>query len=75
MPIDKLFRAGKISPEEVQRLDRAFALTLKTLHFVDRNDVLCEVVARKVVEVDATGTRDPEEIAERAVRELGVPPY
>jgi len=47
----------------------------ETSDFVDRNDLLFEVVARKVVEVDATGTRDPEEIAKRAVRELGVPPY
>lgn len=73
MPIDRLFKAGKIKPEDLARLDRAFTFTLESLHLVDRNDPICDIVARKVIEIDKSGIRDPEEIAARAARELGIP--
>ena len=73
MPISRLFAEGKINPEDLARLDRAFAITLKSLSLVDRNDPVCEIVARKVVEIDTSGIHDPQEIATRAVKELGVP--
>jgi len=31
MPIDRLVREGKVEPKDVARLDRAFAITLKSL--------------------------------------------
>jgi hypothetical protein len=71
MPINRLFREGKITPEEVERLNRAFTFTLQSLHLVDRNDPICEIVARKVIEIDAAGTHDPKEIASLAVKQLG----
>jgi hypothetical protein len=40
---------------------------------VDRNDPICEIVARKVIEVDVAGTHNPEEIAKLAVKQLGLP--
>jgi hypothetical protein len=73
MPINRLFRDGKIKPEEVERLNRAFAVTLRSLSLVDRDDPVCEIVARKVIEIDAAGTHDPAEIASLAVRQLGIP--
>jgi len=71
MPINRLFRDGKIKPDEVERLNRAFTFTLRSLSLVDRGDPLCEIVARKVIEIDASGTHDPEEIAKTAVSQLG----
>jgi hypothetical protein len=71
MPINRLFREGKIQPDELARLDRAFTFTLRSLYLVDRNDPICDIVARKVIEIDAAGTRDPEEIAKIAAKELG----
>jgi hypothetical protein len=73
MPINRLFRDGKIKPEEVERLNRAFTFTLQRLQLVDRNDPVCDIVARKVLEIDAAGTHDPEEISTLAVKQLGVP--
>lgn len=73
MPINRLFKDGKITPEEFRRLNDAFASTLKSLHLVDRNDPICEIVARKVIEIDTAGIHDPREIANRAVRALGIP--
>jgi hypothetical protein len=40
MPIDRLFRDGKIKAEEVERLNRAFTFALDRLNLVDRNDPL-----------------------------------
>jgi hypothetical protein len=73
MPISRLFKDGKIRPEEFERLDRAFTFTLKSLSLVDRDDPLCEIVARKVIEIDASGTHEPREIAKIAAKEFGIP--
>ena len=62
MPINRLFRDGDFKPEDVERLNRAFAFALSTLGLVDRNDPICEIVAHKVIAIDATGTQDPKEI-------------
>jgi len=72
MPIKRLLVKGKIKPEEFDRLDRAFTFALKSLCLVDRDDPICEIVARKVIQVHANGMRDPKEIAAAVARELGV---
>jgi hypothetical protein len=72
MPINRLVKAGKIKPDDVQRLNRAFALALSSLSLVDRNDPLSEVVAEKIVEIDTAGIHDPDEIARLAVKQLGL---
>jgi len=71
MPIDRLVKAGKVKPEDSERLSRAFALALSYLGLVDRQDPICEIVAQKIVEIDRAGTRDPDEIAKLAVKQLG----
>jgi hypothetical protein len=71
MPINRLFRDGKIKPEDVERLNRAFTFALGELGLVDRNDPLCEIVAYKVIEIDAAGTHDPNEIGMLAAQQLG----
>ena len=73
MPIDRLFRDGKIKAEELDRLNRAFTFTLKSLSLVDRNDPVCDIVAHKVMEIDAAGTHDPVEIAKIVSQHFGIP--
>lgn len=68
MPINRLL--GNASTADAERINRAFVATLKSLQLVDRNDPICEIVARKVIEIDAAGTRDPHAIAKAAAREL-----
>jgi hypothetical protein len=63
MPINRLLKEGKFTPEEVDRLNRAFALALNLLGLVDRNYPICETVAREIIEIDADGTHEPDEIA------------
>jgi hypothetical protein len=71
MPINRLFTDGKVKAES-ERLNRAFALALRALDLVDRNDPIAEIVARKVIEIDEAGMHDPQEIAVLAVKQLGV---
>ena len=71
MPITCLLKEGKFRPEEIERLNRAFALALNFLGLIDRNDPICEIVARKIIEIDRAGTHEPDEIAKLAAAQLG----
>ena len=72
MPIRRLLGEDKCKPEEVAVLTRAFDLALSALYLVDRDDPVCEIVARKVIEIGTNGIHDPREIAEAAVQRLSV---
>ena len=71
MPINRLLK-DKRTPEEIELLNKAFDHALNLLGVVDRNDPFCHMVARKVIEVSATGTSEPREIAENAVVRIGL---
>jgi hypothetical protein len=69
MPINQLVWENKVKPEDAERLNRAFRLALSALHLTDRgDDPICQMIARKVVEIDAD---DPEEIAKLAAKQFG----
>jgi hypothetical protein len=69
MPINRLLKDRR-APEEIELLNKAFNQALYLLGVVDRNDPFCDMVARKVIEVRATGISGPQEIAEIAVRRM-----
>lgn len=71
MPIDRLLERRRIKPEDSERLKQAFNLALSGLRLVDRNDPVCEIVARKIIEIGLDGLRSPQEIAAQAVKQLG----
>ena len=56
----------------IEILPRSFDQALRSLHLVDRNDPLTEMVARKIIEVGASTMHDPREIAKAAVKLLGI---
>jgi hypothetical protein len=53
-------------------LNNAFNHALNLLSVADRDDSLCEMVGRTVIEVSATGNRKPRKIAEVAVALIGL---
>ena len=71
MPINRLLK-GKRTSEEIELLNEAFNHALNLLGVVDRNDPFCDMVARMVIEVRATGISEPQEIAEAAVVRIGL---
>jgi hypothetical protein len=58
--------------QRAELLNKAFNHALNLLGVVDRNDPLCDMVARKVIEVGVTGISKPREIAEMAVARIGL---
>lgn len=60
-----------IGSGEAERFNQAFTRTLRSLNLIDRDDPLCDFIARKIIEIDAAGIHDPKEIAKIAIRQLG----
>jgi hypothetical protein len=71
MPIDRLLKHSALGPEEVGCLKTAYETALRSLSVADRNDPLCEMVAKKIIAIGRTGVRDPALISARAIREIG----
>ena len=71
MPINRMLK-DKRAPEEIELLNKAFNHALNLLGVADRNDPLCDMVARNVIEVGASGLSEPREIAEMAVARIGL---
>ena len=72
MPINRLLAGYQLEPEEVEILTAAFNRALRSLGDVDRNDPLTELIARKIIEIGATGVRDPVEISKIAIKRLSI---
>lgn len=70
MPITPLLVKGEFTPEQRHILELAFRHTLRKLDLVDRNDPVCEIVARKVIEIGSSGASNAVAIAEIAFRQL-----
>jgi hypothetical protein len=71
MPINRLLKGSKLNPDDIELLTVALNLTLHELGLVDRDDFICNIVARKVLEIGTDSTRDPQEIASRALTRIG----
>ena len=71
MPINSLISANaNLTPEQRHILELAFNHTLRKLNLVDRDDPICLIVARKVIEMEASGVRNAVAISEIAFRQL-----
>jgi hypothetical protein len=71
MAIYRLIAMGTFGPDEIKAMAAAYEGALINLK-LDRNDPLTELIARSIVNVTATGERDPETIKERALNALGI---
>jgi hypothetical protein len=72
MAIYRLLQNHPMGPDEIKVLAEAYERTLRKLHLVDRNDPITEMVAKKIVEMGQRGVRDPQQLAELAIKELRV---
>ena len=78
MVIHRLIASGTFDLDEVKAMVAAYESALTDLHLIDRNDPLTEIIARSIVDMAATGGRDPESLdceslKERALNGLGIP--
>ena len=72
MAIYRLIAIGTFGPDEIETMVAAYEGAVTDLELIDRNDPLTELIARSIVNVTATGERDPETIKKRALNALGV---
>jgi hypothetical protein len=70
MLINYLFTGTALTPDQQSVLRLAFDRTLLKLCLVDRNDPLCEIIARKVIEVGASSATSSVAISEIVVRQF-----
>jgi hypothetical protein len=61
-PTRNLIKKVVLDPEAIEPMVAAFKAACQFLQLVDRDDLLTQIVARKVIEVAETGERDPERL-------------
>jgi hypothetical protein len=72
MAIYRLIANGSFGPDEIDAMTAAYEGALIDLRLTDRDDPITELIAKSIVNVTATGERDPVLIKERAINALGV---
>ena len=72
MAIYKLIANGSFGPDEIEVMKVAYEAALVDVGVTDRNDPITELIAKAIVNVTASGERDPNEVMERALNALGV---
>jgi hypothetical protein len=72
MSINRLLVGSNLKPDEIEVLRLAFKQTLRSLSVVDRRDPLAEMVARRVIEIGASGVRDPAVISKIALERFEI---
>ena len=63
---------GSFGPDEIKVMTAAYEGALVDLNVTNRDDPLTELIAKAIVNVTATGERDPILVKERAINALGV---
>jgi hypothetical protein len=72
MAIYRLIANGSFGPDEIKVMTAAYEAALIDLSIANRDDPITELVAKAIVNVVATGERDPTVTKERALNALGV---
>jgi hypothetical protein len=66
--IRRLLKGSNLAPEEIDRLTMAYEQALRSLHLVDQDDPVAEIVAKKIIAIGATGV--PAEMSKIVVEQL-----
>ena len=72
MAIYKLIANGAFGPDEIEVMKAAYEAALLDVGVADRDDPITELIAKAIVNVTASGERNPKEVMERALNALGV---
>jgi hypothetical protein len=72
MRIDQLLNGGSFGPAQREILRSAFHRTLCILNLADNDGPICDLVARKILEIGSDSPKTPAAISNIAIRELGV---
>ena len=70
MPISRLLANIQLTTEQRHVLELAFNSALRKLELVDRDDPICAIVAKRMVDLHNRGVTDAVTLSELTVREL-----
>jgi len=70
--IYKLIANGAFGPDEIEVMKSAYEAALIDLGVTDRKDPITDLIAKAIVNVTASGERNPKEVMDRALNALGV---
>jgi hypothetical protein len=72
MAIYRLIANGSFGPDEIKVMTAAYEGALVDPNVANRDDPITDLIAKAIVNVTATGERDPILVKERAINALGV---
>jgi hypothetical protein len=72
MAIYRLIANGSFGPNEIEVMKVAYEAALAEVGVANRDDPITELIAKSIVNVTASGERDPNEVKKRALNALGV---
>ena len=71
---DTPFYDASFDLETTHIMGRAFERACKDLHDVGQPAMVKDIIAKRIIAIAKTGERDPNQLCERALKALGVPP-
>jgi len=72
MTIHHVLSRAVFGPEEIRDLATAYDQVLRKLSLVERSDPFTELIAKKIVELGQRGVRDPDQLTQLTLTELGI---
>lgn len=72
MAICKLIANGSFGPDEIEVMNTAYKAAMIEVGVTDPDDPITDLIGKAIVNVTATGERDPKKVMDRALNALGV---
>jgi hypothetical protein len=74
MAIYRLLQQSAFTPEDIARIVAAYEDCLRILKLTNRSDPLTEIIAKAIFEIAQTGVRDPIQLRNLALKQVGASP-
>ncbi len=74
MAIYRLLQHSAFTPEDIAPIGAAYEDCLRVLKLTNRSDPLTEIIAKAIIAIAQTGVRDPVQIRDLALKQIGAPP-
>ena len=74
MAIYRLLQHSAFMPEDIAPIVAAYEDCLRILKLTNRADPFTEIVAKAIFQIAQTGVRDPAQLCELALEQIGTPP-
>ena len=74
MAIYRLLQHSAFTPEDIHPITTAYEDCLRILKLTNRSDPLTEIIAKAIFEIAQTGVRDPIQLRNLALEQIGSPP-